>query len=150
MLFAELSDAVWLGIIGGVVMLIKEYFDRQRDAAAAAKADLLKAEVKVATEAVVVSESTIATIAEKQDEQHKAWNSRLDEYKRLIETAELAKGVLLGRAQLQAEMDAKAVGQITQAAAPHAPAVAPQGSQAVPVVVLPDPNAPPMPVKETK
>jgi hypothetical protein len=30
MLFAEISDAVWLAIIGGVVMAIKEYFDRER------------------------------------------------------------------------------------------------------------------------
>ncbi len=48
----------------------------------------------------------IAGIAESQAEQHKAWNSRLDEYKALIEVAQLAKGVLIGREQLQAEIDA--------------------------------------------
>jgi hypothetical protein len=65
----------------------------------------------------------IAEIGAKQDEQHKAWNSRLTEYMALIEVAQMAKGVLLGRAQLQAEIDAKAivVAETRAASEPQAP-----------------------------
>lgn len=86
------------------------------------------------------SEKAIEQISGKQDEQHKLMNSRLDEMKRIITEAAIAKGVLQGKAELQAEMNAKEVAKLTQ------PAVAP--SAPTPVVVIPPATpAPPLPVK---
>lgn len=58
------------------------------------------------------SQVKIKEVKDATVEQHKVMNSRLDEFKRAMEIAKLAEGELIGRAKLQAEIDAKKVAAI--------------------------------------
>ena len=64
MLFAEVSDAVWLAVIGLVAMVVKELLDQRR----ADKVAVKVAEVKVShDEAAVKSDAVAARADEKMD-----------------------------------------------------------------------------------
>lgn len=138
MLLAQVSDAVWLGVIGAVVMLAKEYFDRERSKQA--KIDSDKAAEVIRTQA----ERDAKSINDKQDANHKLLNSELIEMKRIITEAARAEGVLAGKAQQKAETDAKIVAGVEAAkAAPVAPLVSSQvlstdaeGKKSIPVTVV--------------
>lgn len=89
--------------------------------------------------------ATVTGIAAKQEDQHRLMNGGLTELKNVIAAAKMAEGVLLGRAQLQAEIDAKAaaiaegVKLATQQPAVAAPAQEPMSV----MVVSPDPKTKP-------
>lgn len=137
MLLAQVSDAVWLGVIGAVVMLAKEYFDRER--AKQAKIDADKAAEVIKAQA----ERDAKLINDKQDANHKLLNSELIEMKRIITESARAEGVLAGKAAQKAETDAKivAVAEAAKIAPVPPPALPPvisdtEGKKSMPVTVV--------------
>jgi hypothetical protein len=143
MLFAEISDTVWLGIIGIVGLVVKEYFDRDRASKAEAKADADRERAKTAADAdrerAKVAEKTMT---DKQDANHNLLNGNLIEVKRLIAEKAKAEGELAGAAKQKAETDAKAAGAAeAMKLAAMQPPVAPQPTEPatigpVPVTVV--------------
>lgn len=75
-MFAEISDAVWLALIGLLAMCVKEYIDYRRAVSVVAKV-----------------EKATGKVAEKVEEVHKATNSLTDRLVATTKTEAHAAGV---------------------------------------------------------
>jgi hypothetical protein len=69
----------------------------------------------------VIQRAELEGIKMTTEEQHKVMNSRLDEYKRIFGESELARGIVQGRREFEAEHNAKVAAVVAAGTVPHAP-----------------------------
>ena len=81
MLFAEISDAVWLAVIGLVYMAVKEWFDSKRAREAASHVEEVK---KTLSDNVAVQEETNKVASDKMDAIHGLVNSAMLAQKKMM------------------------------------------------------------------